>query len=147
VPISYFEVEVKSMNHVFKSVMVLGLGLGCAVAALAADLVVVGNSAAVALSRDQLADIYLGKSQTLTPLDLPENSPLRAEFYKKIAGRDLAQVKSVWSRVVFTGKGQPPKELPDAAAIKKAISADPKLIGYVERSAVDGSVKVLLSVD
>jgi len=135
------------MNQVFKSLAGLCLGLGCLSAVSAADLVVVGNPAATPLTKDQVSDIYLGKSQSSTPLDLAESSPLRAEFYKKATGRDLAQVKSTWSRIVFTGKGQPPKELPDAAAVKKAVAADPKAIGYIEKSAVDGSVKTLLSVD
>ena len=134
------------MNVCMKSVLCAGLGL-VSLGAAAADLVVVGNPAAAALTKDQVADVYLGKSQAATPLDLPEASPLRAEFYKKATGRDLAQVKSTWSRVVFTGKGQPPKELPDAAAVKKAVAADLKAIGYLEKSAVDGSVKTLLTVE
>ena len=134
------------MNVCMKSVLCAGLGL-VSLGAAAADLVVVGNPAAAALTKEQVADVYLGKSQVATPLDLPEAWPLRAEFYKKATGRDLAQVKSTWSRVVFTGKGQPPKELPDAAAMKKAVAADPKAIGYLEKSAVDGSVKTLLTVE
>lgn len=113
----------------------------------AADLVVIGNPGAAALTKEQIADVYLGKSQAATPLDLPEAAPARAEFYKRATGRDLAQVKSTWSRVVFTGKGQPPKELPDAAAVKKLVAADPKTIGYIEKSAVDGSVKALLTLE
>ena len=133
-------------NVCMKNVLCAGLCL-VSLGAAAADLVVVGNPAAAALTKEQVADVYLGKSQAATPLDLPEASPLRAEFYKKATGRDLAQVKSTWSRVVFTGKGQPPKELPDAAAVKKAVAADPKAIGYLEKSAVDGSVKTLLTVE
>jgi ABC-type phosphate transport system substrate-binding protein len=110
-------------------------------------MVVVGHPSAAALSKDQVADLFLGKSQALTPLDLNDGSPLYAAFYRKATGREVAQVKSTWSRVVFTGKGQPPKQLPDAAAVKKAVAADPKAVGYIEKSAVDGSVKVLLALD
>jgi ABC-type phosphate transport system substrate-binding protein len=113
----------------------------------AADVVVVGNPAAAPLSKDQVADIFLGKNPAMTPVDQSEASAIRADFYKKATGRDLAQVKSVWSRLVFSGKAQPPKELPDSAAVKKAVAADAKLVGYIEKSAVDGSVKVLASVD
>lgn len=122
-------------------------GLLAAPCTHAADLVVVGHPSAAPLGKDQLAEVYLGKNQGATPLDLPEASPLRAEFYKKATGRDLAQVKSTWARLTFTGKGQPPKELPDAAAVKKAVAADPKAIGYIEKSAVDASVKTLVAVD
>lgn len=112
-----------------------------------AELVVIGAPGAAALSKDQVADVYLGKSNAATPVDLPEGNPLRSEFYTKATGRDAAQVKATWSRLVFTGKGQPPKEYPDAAAVKKAVAADPKTIGYIDKSAVDGSVKVLVTLN
>ena len=40
-----------------------------------------------------------------------------------------------------------PKELPDAAAVKKAVAADPKAVGYIDSAAVDASVKVLVTID
>jgi len=114
---------------------------------LANDLVVIVNPAAGTLTQDQVSDVFLGKSQALTPLDLPESSPVRALFYPKATRRDLAQVKATWSRIVFTGKGQTPRVLPDAAAIKKAVAADPKAIGYIEKSALDSTVKVAWSFE
>jgi hypothetical protein len=119
---------------------------GC-VLAQAADLVVIANPAAGPLSKDQVSDLFLGKSQAFTPIDQAEGAPIYADFYKKATGRDTAQVKSTWSRVVFTGKGQAPKQLPDSAAVKKAVAADPKAVGYIEKSAVDGTVKVALSLE
>lgn len=110
--------------------------------ACAADLVVIINPAATAPSKDDVSDLFLGKNPALVPIDMAESSPLRAEFYKKVTGRDLNQIKALWSRVVFTGKGLAPRQLPDAAAVKKAVAADPKAVGYIEKSAVDGSVKV-----
>ena len=112
-----------------------------------AEIVVIGNSAAAPMTKDQAVDVFLGKNQALSPVDQPEAAPIRADFYKKLTGRSLAQVKATWSRLVFSGNGQLPKELPDAAAVKKAVAADPKLVGYIDKTAVDGSVKVLLSVD
>jgi hypothetical protein len=43
------------------------------------------------------------------PVDLPENSAVRAEFYKKLCDKDLAEVKALWSKLVFTGKATAPK--------------------------------------
>lgn len=111
------------------------------------DVVVIGNPAAATLTKDQIAALFLGKSQGMNLLDQPNSSPLKAEFYQKVSGHDLSQVKATWSRLMFTGKAQPPKELPDAAAIKKAVAADPKAVGYISKSEVDASVKVILSLD
>jgi hypothetical protein len=90
----------------------LALGLMLPGPAPAAELVVVMDTGAAPITKDQLADIYLGRSSSLKPLDLPESSELREQFYKKVTHRDAAQVKALWSRIIFTGQGQPPKELP-----------------------------------
>ena len=130
-------------NHRFLAALALALG----VAAARAEVVVVGHPSAAPMTKEQVSDLFLGKTQSATPLDQAESSPIYAEFYRHATGRDPAQVKATWSRIVFTGKGQAPKQLPDSAAVKKAVAADPKAVGYVEKSAVDGSVKVLLSLD
>jgi ABC-type phosphate transport system substrate-binding protein len=121
--------------------------LGSAAFAAQAEIVVIANPAAGALTKEQVADLFLGKSNSLTPIDQADSAPIYADFYKKATGRDVAQVKSTWSRIVFSGKGQAPRQLPDSAAVKKAVAADPKAVGYVEKSAVDGTVKAVLTLD
>ncbi len=135
------------MNMIKLQTILLALLCLAARAASAADLVVIGNPAAAALTKEQVSDIFLGKSQAMTPLDQADSAPIRADFYKRATGRDLSQVKAGWSRLVFSGKAQPPKEVADSEAVKKSVAADPKAIGYIEKSAVDGSVKVLLSIE
>lgn len=125
----------------------MALLLGMVTGAQATDIVVIGNLAAGPLTKEQVADVFLGKNQALTPVDQVETAPIRAEFYKQATGRDLAQIKSTWSRLVFSGKGQAPKELADNAAVKKAVAADPKAVGYIDKSAVDGSVKVVSTLN
>jgi ABC-type phosphate transport system substrate-binding protein len=117
------------------------------VGAAQAQVVVIGHPGAGTLTKQQVADTYLGKSQALVPVDLPDSSPAYVEFYTKATGKDVAQVKSIWSRIAFTGKGQPPKQLADAAAVKKAVAASPNTVGYIDKAAVDGTVKVLLTLD
>lgn len=125
-----------------------------ALAAQAQVAVVVGaKSPTAAMTADQVAGIFLGKSNTLpggaaaAAADLPEGAPLREQFYSKVTGKSAAQVKAGWSRLVFSGKATPPKELPSAADVKSFVAGNPDAIGYIEKSAVDASVKVVLSVD
>jgi ABC-type phosphate transport system substrate-binding protein len=113
----------------------------------AEDIVVIVNPAAKAISKDQIADLYLGRSGGLTPIDQTAGSAIYVQFYKQATGRDVAQVKAIWSRILFTGRGLPPKQLPDSAAVKQAIAANPNAVGYIEKSAVDASVKVVLPLD
>jgi hypothetical protein len=118
-----------------------------AVQVRAEEIVVIVNLAAAPISKEQLADLYLAKSSVLIPIDQAADSVIYVEFYKKATGRDVAQIKAIWSRILFTGRGVPPKQLPDSAAVKKAVAANPKAVGYIEKSAVDASVKVALPLD
>jgi ABC-type phosphate transport system substrate-binding protein len=121
---------------------------------LAETVVVVSSksSATAFTSSDQVADIFLGKLSTLpgagqaVPVDQPEGSAVREEFYSKTTGKSAAQLKAYWSKIIFTGKGQPPKEVADSNGIKKLVADNPNIIGYMNRSEVDASVKVLFSV-
>jgi hypothetical protein len=113
----------------------------------AEDIVVIVNPSAKPISKEQVADLYLGRSGGLTPIDQMVGSSIYVEFYKKATGRDIAQVKAIWSRILFTGRGLPPKQLPDSAAVKKAVAANPNAVGYIEKSAVDATVKVALPLD
>lgn len=120
--------------------------------ALGEVVVIVNKSGPDAMSKEQIAEVFLGKTTALpggataSPHDLPESSPLRDEFYSKVTGKSAAQAKSYWSKLVFTGKGTPPKE-GSSAEVKKAVAAASGAIGYVEKSAVDGSVKVVMTIN
>ena len=117
---------------------------GAAAPAMAEVVVVVNAKAAEStMSKEQVAQFFLGKSTAMTPIDQAESAPIRAEFYKKVADKDAAQAKALWSKLVFTGKATMPKEVADSAAVKAAVAANPKAIGYIDKSAVDGSVKVV----
>jgi ABC-type phosphate transport system substrate-binding protein len=123
------------------------LGLSLAVNAVAGDIVVITARDAEPLTKEQLANIYLGRSFDYKPLDLPEGTGLHDTFYKRATGRDYSQVKATWARLTFTGHAQPPKVLADAAAVKKAVAADPKSVGYIDSDDLDSSVKAVLTLN
>jgi len=130
--------------------LLLRFALAClttaASSANADEMVVVMKAGSASLTKDQVANIYLGRDKAFRPVDLPESSPLREAFYRKATARDLAQIRSVWARLTFTGENRPPHELPDDAAVKKAVAAEPKTIGYISKANVDDSVQVVLDL-
>jgi len=140
----------KKLNQVALSVGMFFL-IGHSQAQVA--VVVGAKSGATAMTAAQVADLFLGKSDqmagqgTALLLDHPEGDALRDQFYTKVTGKSAAQVKAAWSRLVFSGKATPPKELANSSEVKKIVASNPNSIGYIEKSAVDSSVKVLLSVD
>ena len=125
--------------------------LAVAAASANADIVVIVNpkNPAANLSAEQVAAIYLGTTTSFPDggavalADQPEAAGIRGDFYQKATGRSVAQVKATWARITFTGKGTPPKELKSDADVKAFVAGDPKAIGYVDSSAVDGSVKAV----
>jgi ABC-type phosphate transport system substrate-binding protein len=105
-----------------------------------------------ALRPDQVAAIFLGQTARFpdgveaVPLDQPLGSKLRDEFYERVASKTPVLLKAHWSKMVFTGRGQPPAEAPDSAAVRRRVAENPELIGYIERGALDASVRPVLMV-
>lgn len=131
------------MKNMFNTIAVLA-ALTVTLPAFAEVVVVVNPGATeTSMTKDEVAQYFLGKSTALTPIDQPESAPIRAEFYKKVADKDMPQVKALWSKLIFTGKATAPKEVGSSADVKKAVAANPKAIGYIEKSAADSTVKVL----
>ena len=123
-------------------------------AARAADLVVIvsAKNPVTAMRADQVAAIFLGQSARFpdgveaTPLDQRIGSPLRDEFYARVANKTPALLKAHWSKMVFTGRAQPPGEAPDSAAVRRRVAENPDAIGYIERSAHAGVERAVMVV-
>jgi ABC-type phosphate transport system substrate-binding protein len=102
------------------------------------------------LSRDQVVDIFLGKrnyfpdGRPAEPIDQAEGSDTRDVFYLEVTGKSPAQVKAHWSKIIFTGRGQPPREAANSAEVKQYVAGNPNAIGYIDRKMMDGSVKAVL---
>jgi ABC-type phosphate transport system substrate-binding protein len=127
---------------------------GCAGVAAAEEIAVIVNpkNATASVTADQVEQIFLGKSAALpgggnaSPVDQSDGSPIRDDFYQKATGKSNAQVKAIWSRLIFSGKSTPPKALASSAEVKKFVASDANGIGYIEKSAADASVKVVLTL-
>lgn len=141
------------MNQFKRLAALAGLALASLGAQAQVAVIVNSKSPTASMTADQVASIFLGKSNTLpsgataVAVDQAESAAVREHFYTKVTGKQAAQVKAAWSRIVFSGKGTPPKEMASSAEVKKFVAANADAIGYIEKSAVDGSVKVVLSVD
>jgi ABC-type phosphate transport system substrate-binding protein len=131
--------------------LAIGLTLSLSGAVVNADVVAVvsAKNPITALGKSQLADIFLGKASRFpngvqaVPIDQAEGLAVRDEFYGKVVGKTAPQLKAYWAKIIFTGRGQPPPRVPNSIELKKRISNDPAAIGYLDRSLVDDSVRVV----
>ncbi|WP_233716687.1 type 2 periplasmic-binding domain-containing protein [Ketobacter alkanivorans] len=140
------------MNSIFTStaklavLMIAMLGSSITLAEIA---VIVHPANDSSLQADDIAKLYLGKSkkfsngQSAIALDRGEGTELRVKFLESTVGKDESQMKSYWSRLIFTGKGIPPKVVETDAEVKELVSRNPDTIGYIDAGAVDDTVKVV----
>jgi hypothetical protein len=129
----------------------LVLLLLCGSMADAAELVVIvsAKNPLSTMRADQVAAIFLSQSgrfpggDDAQALDLPLGSPLRDEFYRTVTSRTPALMKAYWTKMVFTGRGHPPRELASSVAARKLVAENPAMIAYIDKAALDSSVKVI----
>jgi ABC-type phosphate transport system substrate-binding protein len=101
------------------------------------------------LNADQVADIFLGKTSHFpdgtqaVPIDQAEDSPVREKFYSQFTGKSPAQLKAYWSKIIFTGRGQPPRQVGNSAEAKRFVTQNPNAIAYIDASLVDDTVRVV----
>ena len=133
-------------------VLLTALVISLCASASASEVVVVvvsAKSQVMALNPNQISDIFLGKTNTFpnggqaVPIDLTEGTPARDEFYAKLTGKSAAQIKAHWSKIIFTGRGLPPKEVLNGNSVKIRLAENPNAISYIDQSLVDGSVRIL----
>lgn len=117
--------------------------------AFAETAVIVHPSNGDVITAKDIERLYLGKLKAFPggaeaiPVDQNKGEAIREAFYNDVLGKNEQQVKAYWARLVFTGKGTPPKEIGDSAAVKSLVAQNPNTIGYIDASVVDGSVKVV----
>lgn len=119
-----------------------------------ADLVVVVNarSGVAAMTRSDVINVFFGRNRQFfngleaMPVDLEDTHPVRAEFYRLLVGKDLAEINTYWSRQVFTGGAQVLPKLASTEEVIRWVASRLGGIGFVELSRVDARVRVVYEV-
>ncbi|MDT8403011.1 phosphate ABC transporter substrate-binding protein [Sulfuriflexus sp.] len=112
-------------------------------------VVVSAENPVESLTSVELADIYLGRMHTfpngesVVPVDQRENSLVHHEFYSLYLGRTPAQIKAHWSKLIFSGRGQPPRIVAGDKAVAEFVSGNHQAIGYVTPDLVDKRLRVV----
>lgn len=97
------------------------------------------------VTRSFLADAFLKRvtrwphGETIRPVDLASDSPVRQRFTERVLSRPLAAVRSYWQQIIFTGRGVPPVEFGNDLAVISYVRSHRGAVGYVSASAnIDG---------
>ena len=112
-------------------------------------VVIVHPSNSSSLDSSTISRIFTGKAKSFPsgnkaiPINQNESSSATGEFNDKVLKKSSSQLKAYWSKLVFTGKGTPPKAVGNDAEVIQLVANNPNIIGYVSSSAVNDSVKVV----
>lgn len=131
-----------------------GFALICANSYAVAEVVIIANKSAPvsSISVEQAKSIFLKKTSTfpdgssVVAVDLPEDNPVRDEFYQKATNKNPNQVKAYWAKRIFTGKGTPNDMKNSESAVRSWVASGSNHLGYVSPGAVNSSVRVLLTL-
>lgn len=92
---------------------------------------------ATSLTREEASAIFMLRTRAwpdgtpIVPFDQPARSAVRERFTAGVHGKSVAYVTRYWHRLIFSGRGLPPRELPNDAAVLELVSRTPGGIGYV----------------
>lgn len=119
-----------------------------------ADILVIVNAqnSVAALERKQIVDLFMGRvsafpdQQRAQTLDLKTGTPVRANFYKRLTGKNEAQVDAYWATLIFAGRMSPPKQLADEKTLISEVANNVNAIAYVTRQVLPKDVKIVMEL-
>jgi ABC-type phosphate transport system substrate-binding protein len=116
-----------------------------------ADLVLIAHLHAPvnSISRDEVINIYMGRlrrfptGESVQPVDGPD----KAQFYRLLVNKELADINAYWARLVFSGRTSPPRTFDQSTAVVDYVSENPDAVGYIQRTELNPNVKVILEME
>ena len=116
--------------------------------ALSDFLIVVHPDNNSEISKSTVRNIFLGKTKSFSngekavPVEISDGD-IKVEFTEQVLNKNKGTLKAYWSRMVFSGKANPPKSYDDEQEMKEFIAKNKDAIGFLRDVDIDSSVKVI----
>lgn len=102
------------------------------------------------LTRAELSAIYMKRTRSwrdgreILAIDQLATAPVREQFSRAVHGKSVAYVTRYWQRLIFSGRGLPPRLLPNDAAALAFVRSNRDAIAYISGQVPPGDgVKVI----
>ncbi|MFC4701469.1 hypothetical protein ACFO4O_14985 [Glaciecola siphonariae] len=101
------------------------------------------------MSKKDVVDIYMGRFDTFPngneaqPIDLPDGSIEKQAFYMRLVGKNERKIKAYWSRLLFSGRAQPPEIAESTAQVESFIANSSSAIAYLPTADVTSEMKIV----
>lgn len=79
----------------------------------------------------------------VTVFVMPDRHPAHAHFSRTVLKMLPYRLRREWDRLVFSGTGIAPIEVPDEAEMRRRIARTPGSIGYLDGGLLDESIRAL----
>lgn len=119
----------------------------------AEDIAVVASSKfnSNTVEKVELKRLFLAKTNRIhnskvKVMELVDTS-CKETFYKKISNKTQSQLRAYWSRLIFTGKAKPHKQVKSLDALLSKMAENASIISYVPLSMVSDKMKVLYMLE
>lgn len=145
-------------NLIKKHFIALPLVAACFVGQAAADIAIITHPATeITFDQDEVKRLFLRKlkpvidNEPIVPVSQSRGSDTRKQFNDVVLDKTENNLKSYWAKLIFTGKGKPPKERGADEDILRIVGNNPGIIGYVDARSIDENppsppVKVILRI-
>jgi len=114
------------------------------------NVVVNAANPVTALSRDEIARLFLKKTNTwpngspVVPVDQRSDSIGRQAFCRDVLRKDLSEISSYWNQMIVSGRAAPPLAKGSDDDVLAYVRANPNAIGYVaDRTPLGQGIKIL----
>jgi len=116
------------------------------------DMVVVTNTSVVEkLSKSEVKRLFLSKTNkvhniNIKVVELSENGE-KDKFYKQISGKSKSQLRSYWTRLIFTGKAKPPVQVNTMDELLKEMKKSEVIVTYLPKNKVTKQMKIVYTLN
>ena len=110
-------------------------------------LVVHPDSPIQKLSKPEVINIYMGRYSVIggskvNAIDLSPSHEERAQFYRQLVNKTTAEMNAYWSRLIFSGKTEPPLQVQTTQQLIRMLKEDKNALGYLDSSQI-GTLRIV----
>lgn len=104
------------------------------------------------ITKKELSKIFLAKTKRLPSggkslVVESTNKELQAKFYKTICNKNEKQLRKYWTKMIFTGRGQPPKKIKSIPELISFVKNNKNAISYIPFKDINNDIRVIMEIN
>lgn len=114
----------------------------------ALEIAIVTNSQDISkMDKNEVKRLFLAKTNRVDNIYVNllelKNTHYKEEFYKVLTNKNTTQLRSYWTRLIFAGKGKPPKQIDSAENLIKYFQSSEVVITYLPIDEITPEMNIL----